>query len=70
MSLGELEVDWEGDFWADHDERCHGIIDSEESRKEHPEGFIWDCCDEEGDEEGCEVGEHVPNLGKKLKVKC
>ncbi|KAF2220970.1 hypothetical protein BDZ85DRAFT_283871 [Elsinoe ampelina] len=55
---GELEVDWDGDFWADHDEDCHGTIDTEDMREENPEGFKWDCCDEPGDAEGCQVGEH------------
>ncbi|KAH7067471.1 hypothetical protein BKA63DRAFT_570770 [Paraphoma chrysanthemicola] len=45
---GETEPDYDGDFWADHDERIHGIIDSEESREEYPEGFVWDCCQKRG----------------------
>ncbi|KAG8626355.1 hypothetical protein KVT40_005300 [Elsinoe batatas] len=55
---GELEVDWDGDFWADHDEDCHGTIDTEDMREEYPEGFTWSCCDEPGGSEGCQVGEH------------
>lgn len=35
----------DGDFWADHDERCHGPIDTPENVAAFPEGFIWDCCD-------------------------
>ncbi|KAK5938109.1 hypothetical protein PMZ80_009698 [Knufia obscura] len=50
---GYLEVDDESDFWADHDEDCHGTIDSMELRKEFPEGYTWDCCGESGDAEGC-----------------
>jgi hypothetical protein len=66
---GELEVDEEGDFWADHDERCHGTIDSAWARKEYPEGFMWDCCDRLGNEEGCESGPHMPDLGKRAKMR-
>jgi hypothetical protein len=27
-------------------------------RQECPEGFIWDCCNEPGDEAGCKLGKH------------
>ncbi|KAG2122764.1 hypothetical protein DEU56DRAFT_831229 [Suillus clintonianus] len=60
---GNLEVD--EDFFADHDERCHGPMDTEENRASFPEGFIWDCCDEDTVSEGCETGQHVP--GGKFK---
>lgn len=66
-----MEPDYEGDFWADHDENCHGTIDSDWARKEYPQGFIWTCCDELGDEdedEGCETGPHEPDLRKRVKV--
>ena len=53
--VGELEPD--DDFWADHDERCHGRID--DLKDDVPEGFLWDCCDRTGDEEGCRIGTHV-----------
>lgn len=36
FTLGDLEVDVYGDFWADHDEDCHGEIDTEEMRKDYP----------------------------------
>ncbi|KAK3370838.1 hypothetical protein B0T24DRAFT_627174 [Lasiosphaeria ovina] len=55
---GELEPDYDSDFWADHDENCHGIIDSDFCRKEYPEGFVWTCCDRVGTEDGCEFGRH------------
>jgi hypothetical protein len=54
---GELEVDWDGDFWADHDENCHGPIDTNSNRRGMPEGFVWTCCDKPGDACGCEKGE-------------
>jgi hypothetical protein len=65
-----MEVDYEGDFWADHDEDCHGEIDTEEMREEFPEGFFWTCCRRAGDEPGCKLGVHqrVPELFfKKVK---
>ena len=52
---GQLEVDWDGDYWADHDEDCHGrSIDTKSNRREHPEGFVWSCCGEVGNADGCE----------------
>lgn len=53
---GSLEVNDEEDFWADHDEDCHGIIDSTDSKISYPEGFKWDCCDQPGDAEVCRIG--------------
>jgi hypothetical protein len=51
---GELEVDYEGDVWADHDERCHGPIDTKTNRRENPDGFVWSCCGAQGTfAEGC-----------------
>eukprot|EP01084_Bolivina_argentea_P166704 289383_1 len=51
---GELEVDYDGGFWDDHDEPGHGIIDSNWSRRTYPEGFIWSCCNKHGDKPGCQ----------------
>ncbi|KAF4552078.1 Hypothetical protein D9617_11g009250 [Elsinoe fawcettii] len=62
---GDLEVDDEGGFWDDHDEDCHGEIDSEEMREEYPEGFVWTCCNKKGDEEGGRVGKHEPGGERK-----
>ncbi|KAF2145450.1 uncharacterized protein K452DRAFT_283800 [Aplosporella prunicola CBS 121167] len=58
---GELEVYDGDDFWADHDEDCHGVIDTEEMRKMFPEGFMWDCCEVKGDEPGCKESRHRPS---------
>jgi hypothetical protein len=55
---GVLDVDWDSDVWADHDENCHGPIDTQENQHNHPEGFIWTCCDKFGDEPGCRRGRH------------
>lgn len=42
----------------DHDERCHGPIDTAENREMYLEAFKWECCDEPGDAEGCQRGAH------------
>ncbi|KAL6821370.1 hypothetical protein V8C40DRAFT_250193 [Trichoderma camerunense] len=55
---GELEVNDDDDFWADHDEDCHGIIDTDEMREEFPEGFRWSCCDKSGEAAGCRWARH------------
>ncbi|KAH6603185.1 cytochrome p450 [Trichoderma cornu-damae] len=61
---GDMEVDWDGDCWADHDEDCHGAIDTEEMREEHPSGFFWNCCDRSGEQEGCRLGRHEADPSK------
>jgi hypothetical protein len=63
IAKGCLDVD--EDFFADHDERCHGPMDTEENRAEFPEGFNWDCCGGDALSEGCETGQHV--TGGKFK---
>jgi hypothetical protein len=50
---GKLEVDLESSTWDDWD---HGKMDSDANRREYPEGFVWDCCDQTGDADGCEEG--------------
>ncbi|KAH7384146.1 hypothetical protein DE146DRAFT_739771 [Phaeosphaeria sp. MPI-PUGE-AT-0046c] len=65
---GRTEPDFDGDFWADHDENCHGIIDSDFCREEYPEGFRWSCCDKLGDQEGCMIDVHRPQTAKKVKT--
>ncbi|CAH0055969.1 unnamed protein product [Clonostachys solani] len=65
---GESEVDWDSSAWVDHDENCHGEIDSDSMRKEHPEGFIWSCCDKTGEESaGCTRGYHESDPNKAWK---
>lgn len=59
---GELEPDYDDDAWPDHDEDCHGPIDTDENRMEFPEGFIWSCCDKQGHRSGCTRGRHT-NIG-------
>ena len=58
---GYLDIDWDGDFWADWDEDCHGYIDTEERREEYPEGFIYSCCNQDGTSNGCQIRRIVNN---------
>ncbi|KAK3994483.1 hypothetical protein QBC44DRAFT_391805 [Cladorrhinum sp. PSN332] len=55
---GNLDVNWRADTWADHDERFDGPEDTSDNREEYPEGFIWDCCDAQGDADGCKKATH------------
>ncbi|KAF5023118.1 hypothetical protein F66182_4813 [Fusarium sp. NRRL 66182] len=55
---GDLDVDDSNDFWADHDENCHGEIDTPEMREEMPDGFAWSCCGKLGGSKGCTKGKH------------
>ncbi|KAI1122576.1 hypothetical protein F5Y10DRAFT_71377 [Nemania abortiva] len=64
---GELEPDYDGDFWADHDEDCHGVIDCDERREEFPEGFRWSCCQKLGHRGGCTRGKHSTTSGQRGK---
>lgn len=59
-----MEPDYESDFWADHDENCHGTIDSDFCRKQYPDGFVWDCCDKVGTEPGCRFSRHQSDPAK------
>ena len=53
---GELEV--EQDMFVDHDERCHGPMDTEQNRIDYPENFTWSCCEGDGLSDGCQTGRH------------
>lgn len=55
---GELEVDYDHYDWPDHDEDCHGTIDSDGLRAEYPECYIWSCCNQPGDASGCKGSRH------------
>ncbi|KXJ90530.1 hypothetical protein Micbo1qcDRAFT_205364 [Microdochium bolleyi] len=53
---GTLEVDHEDGYWRDceWDEE----IDTPRNRREHPEGFVWSCCDNDGTALGCKRRAH------------
>jgi hypothetical protein len=63
-----VEVDYEADAWIDHEVGDHGPYDTEQNRKDRPEGFMWSCCEETpGETEGCETGPHKALEGKMRK---
>jgi hypothetical protein len=62
-----MEPDYESYSWADHDEDCHGTIDTNEMREDFPDGFAWTCCDKLGSEPGCKRGRHQSNPEKSKK---
>ena len=51
-------MDYDGEFWWDHDENCHGTYESFEDDPEAQEGFTWSCCETTGDNEGCKITKH------------
>lgn len=63
LLAGELEVNEEE--FADHDENCHGPMDTPENRRDFPEGFTWTCCEADGASLGCEVSQHVSRNKKR-----
>ncbi|KAK1749908.1 hypothetical protein QBC47DRAFT_395204 [Echria macrotheca] len=67
---GELEPDYGSRVWADHDQRCHGTINSDYCRKEYPDGFTWTCCDQTGTGNGCRLSRHQsdPSKNKRLEL--
>ena len=65
-----MEPNYDDDFWADHDENCHGIIDTDEMRKEYPEGFLYTCCDKDGEAKGCARARHEEHPNKSRKGSC
>ena len=56
------EADFEDDFWADHDEDCHGDIDDLVDDPDVQDGFKWSCCGELGDAEGCKWTKHKSDI--------
>jgi hypothetical protein len=58
LCKGRKEAYYDDDFWADHDEQCHGDIDALVDEPEYMEGFKWFCCGELGDDEGCKATKH------------
>ncbi len=78
MIIGRREIYEDDDFWADHDDLCHGDPASFEDDPDYAEGFIWSCCKKLGDDEGCKTTKHraqmnvilddVPNAANKRKA--
>ncbi|KAI0768103.1 hypothetical protein BD413DRAFT_444022, partial [Trametes elegans] len=59
---GYLEVNYEA--FVDWDEDTHGPMDTPSNRREYPDNFTWSCCDCDGTEPDCVVGEHEPSKGR------
>lgn len=64
-SSGHKEVDDEArrsdcdtEFWADHDEDSLGIREDLADEPDYSRGFIWSCCNQRGDADGCREREH------------
>lgn len=66
--IEEMEFDENSSTWADYDENCFGMMDSEENRR-NPDtlgGFVYPCCNKRADEaEGCKLGYHRAFNGKR-----
>jgi hypothetical protein len=58
---GRKELDSMSDFWADHDEDCHGDMESFSNDVDYAEEFVWTCCREYGDADGCKYTTHKPS---------
>ncbi|OJJ50605.1 hypothetical protein ASPZODRAFT_126497 [Penicilliopsis zonata CBS 506.65] len=56
------------DYFVDHDEAIHGIIDSPDMREEYPEGYIYPCCNRRGDEEPCTRDWHIDASSKRCRL--
>ncbi|KAI9773735.1 MAG: hypothetical protein M1835_006115 [Candelina submexicana] len=65
--LEESQPNYNSDWWADHDEDCHGDVDSAEMREQCPEGFTYPCCGQVGTDEGCIKKLHVEKPGKRVR---
>jgi hypothetical protein len=50
------EMDRDGEFFSDFFD--YGDRDSDADPSNFPEGYIWECCDKKGDEEGCKKCRH------------
>jgi len=62
---GRKDVDYDAqrpdddmDLWADHDDDCHGIKETLHDEPDYAGGFIWSCCEQRGDADGCKAREH------------
>jgi hypothetical protein len=61
-SLGAKEVDDESSMWDDHDPDCHGDPSYFVDDPNYAEGFMWDCCEKSGDDEGCKSTKHKADV--------
>ncbi|GMH64178.1 hypothetical protein TL16_g03903 [Triparma laevis f. inornata] len=52
---GELEPAEDG--FVDWDDECHGDRYSNAIKREYPDEYVWDCCNQRGSSVGCTEGE-------------
>ena len=64
LIVGVMVVDIEHDIWEDWNDKSSF---REEHKDEFPEGFVWTCCDAQGDvKTGCKISKHkVAKLSSK-----
>ncbi|KAK8166992.1 hypothetical protein IWX90DRAFT_504014 [Phyllosticta citrichinensis] len=62
---GDIEYDEE--YWGRYCERGGGHITTKDNLEDHPEGFIWTCCNQPYDEKGCAIGKHVDDANEGRK---
>ena len=55
---GEKEVNDEHHLWDDMDPDCHGVPDDFEDDPNYAEGFLWSCCEKDGEADGCKTTKH------------
>jgi hypothetical protein len=55
---GSKEYNDDDDFWADHDDDCHGDRFQLMDEPDYVDGYKWTCCDRVGSEEGCMKTKH------------
>lgn len=60
--IGTKNPDYASEFWADHDENCHGPYESFTDDPDFAEGFMWDCCEKRGDGKECMITRHRAKL--------
>jgi len=56
--LGEKECCDDDDFWADHDDDCHGDRFDLMDEPDYADGYKWTCCDKLSGEDGCKQTKH------------
>jgi hypothetical protein len=64
-ALGDLEPNWDDDFWADTDPDLHDC--SPEGSMASMSKYMYSCCEEDGNAKGCEAGRHIARGSKKIK---
>lgn len=59
---GTKVVDNDSSTWEDHDERCHGLVETLVNDPTYADGFMWSFCDAPLEEDGCVPCSHEPAI--------